>query len=473
MADRLRENTIGMSRLIWQGWGMTAPAADIAFLLGGIALVALGATPLSILIGFLIYLTILNTSYRFSRIYVSAGSDFTYVGKGLGGFIATFEGWNLLFGTMFAFAGFGMLGLAAFFDIFDSSIVTSYLWIPIVLALNVLTFLILYRGIVFSTSYQMISGIIEFIVLVSGGIGLIILAGKNNTLEVFNPFISSGGIVGFIHSLTLSVVTFIGLSIALTSISEEANIPRRNVPRSLIVSSLVIGGTIIFLSYAMTVAWGYNNMLSFGNSLDNGLVLFNKLSPVMFGLLFIFTVNSFMGNNISMGTSMTRIFYAFSRDGVIFPNSFSRLDRRGTPVNTTYFILIVSVFLCLSFGLYFGPVIGGYVLLFADAFFSFLIRSISSASLIVDTFRKGKMNLRSLFGYLVIPIISIGLLGTVLISNFIPLPVYPYNYASIIGIVIIGIILLITVYTARKHPEIVSRAGATSVEDILEYGVSG
>jgi amino acid transporter len=473
MVERLRKNTLGIERLIWQGWGMTAPAADIAFLLGGIALVALGATPLSIIIGFLIYLTILNTSYRFSQRYVSAGSDFTYVGKGLGGFMATFEGWNLFFGTMFAFAGFGMLGLAAFFDIFDSQIVTSYLWIPIVIALNILTFLILYRGIVFSTSYQMITGIIEFVVLIAGGIGLVILAGKNNTLEVFNPLISKGGAIGFIHSLTLSVVTFIGLSIALTSISEEANIPRKNVPKSLLISSLIIGGTIIFLSYAMTVAWGYNNMLSFGNSLDNGLVLFNRLSPVMFGLLFIFTVNSFMGNNISMGTSMTRIFYAFSRDNVIFPNSFSKLDKRGTPVNTTYFILGVSIFLCLSFGLYFGPVDGGYVLLFADAFFSFLIRSISSASLIVDTYKKGKMELKALFGYLIIPIISIGLLGSVLISNFIPLPEYPYNYASIIGILVILGIVLITIYTARNHPEKVSQAGKTSVEEILEYEVSG
>lgn len=213
-------------------------------------------------------------------------------------------------------------------------------------------------------------------------------------------------------------------------------------------------------------------MQSFGNSMDNGLVLFNKPSPVMFVLHFIFTVNSFMGNNISMGTSMTRKFYAFSRDGVIFINSFSGLDKRGTPVNTTCFILILSVFLHLSFGLYFGPVIVGYVILFVDAFFSFHIRSILSPSLIVDTFRKGRMNLRSLFGYLIIPIISTDLLGTVLSLNFIPLPVYPYNYAPIIGIAIIAVIMLITVYTARSHLETVSRAGTTSVEAILEYEVS-
>ncbi|KPV46892.1 MULTISPECIES: APC family permease [Acidiplasma] len=468
MANNLRRNILGTSRLIWQGWGMTAPAADIAYLLGGIALVALGATPLSILIGFLIYLTILNTSYRFSKKYVSAGSDFTYVGKSLGGFMAAFEGWNLFFGTMFAYAGFGMLGLAGFFDIFDGKIVTGGLWIPIVIALNIITFYILYKGIRFSTNYQIITGVAEFVILIAGGIGLVILAGKNNTLAVFSPFIASGGISGFLHSLTLSIVTFIGLSIALTSLSEETHIPRKTVPKALLISSFIIGITIVFLAYAMTVAWGPSKMVSFGNSVDNGLVLFRKLSPVMFILLFIFTVNSFMGNNISMGTSMTRIFYAFSRDNIIFPKAFSKTDSNGTPRNTTFFILGISIFLSITFGLIFGPVNGGYVLLFSDAFFSFLIRSISSGSLIVSTFKSGKMTRSALFGYLIIPVISIGSLMAVFASNFFPLPTYPYNYASIIGILIIAIIFIITLYKYIRNPESLSSAGSTTADDISE-----
>jgi amino acid transporter len=466
VADNLKRNILGTNRLIWQGWGMTAPAADIAYLLGGIALVALGATPLSILIGFLIYLTILNTSYRFSKKYVSAGSDFTYVGKSVGGFMATFEGWNLFFGTIFAYAGFGMLGLAGFFDIFDSGIVTAGLWIPIVLALNLITFIILYKGIRFSTDYQIITGIAEFLILIAGGIGLVILAGKNNTLEVFSPFIASGGLIGFTHSLTLSVVTFIGLSIALTAISEETHIPKKTVPKSLLISSIIIGVTIVFLSYAMTVAWGPSRMLSFGDSVDNGLLLFREISPVMFGLLFIFTVNSFMGNNISMGTSMTRIFYAFSRDNIIFPKSFSRTDKNGTPVYTTIFILGISVFLCMVFGIYFGPIDGGYVLLFADAFFSFLIRSISSASLVISTFREGKMKINALLGYLIAPVISITALMAVLASNFFPLPAYPYNFASILGIVIIAIVLVVTFVMWIKNPDNIKNAGSTIMEEV-------
>ena len=471
MVDSLRKNILGTNRLIWQGWGMTAPAADIAYLLGGIALVALGATPLSILIGFLIYLAILNTSYRFSKKYVSAGSDFTYVGKSIGGFMATFEGWNLFFGTMFAFAGFGMLGLAGFFDIFDSGIITKGYWIPIVIALNFITFYILYRGIKFSTTYQIITGIAEFAILIAGGIGLVILAGKNNTLDVFSPFIASGGITGFFHSLTLSVVTFIGLSIALTAISEETHIPKKTVPKSLLISSMIIGVTIVFLSYAMTVAWGPSRMFSFGNSVDNGLVLFREISPVMFILLFIFTVNSFMGNNISMGTSMTRIFYAFSRDSIIFPKAFSRTDSNGTPRNTTYFILAISLFLSITFGIIFGPIDGGYVLLFADAFFSFLIRSISSGSLIISTFREGKMKAGTLLGYLIIPVISIGALLAVLASNFFPLPAYPYNAASIMAIVIIAVVFIITLFTWIKNPETVKKAGSTTVEEIAESSI--
>ncbi|MGE9809795.1 amino acid permease, partial [Ferroplasma acidiphilum] len=317
----------------------------------------------------------------------------------------------------------------------------------------------------FSTNYQIITGIAEFIILIAGGIGLVILAGKNNTLAVFSPFIASGGIIGFAHSLTLSVVTFIGLSIALTAISEEAHIPKKTVPKSLLISSIIIGVTIVFLSYAMTVAWGPSRMLSFGNSVDNGLVLFREVSPIMFGLLFIFTVNSFMGNNISMGTSMTRIFYAFSRDNIIFPGIFSRTDKNGTPVYTTIFILAISVFLCMVFGIYFGPIDGGYVLLFADAFFSFLIRSISSSSLIISTFKAGKINKKTLTGYLIAPVISIIALIAVLASNFFPLPAYPYNFASVLGIAIIVVVLAITLITWIKRPDTVKNAGSTTVEE--------
>ncbi len=63
----LRRNSIGVFRLLWQAMGTMSIAADAAYLLTGVALFALGATPLSILLGIVFYLFIMNTGYQFSK----------------------------------------------------------------------------------------------------------------------------------------------------------------------------------------------------------------------------------------------------------------------------------------------------------------------------------------------------------------------------------------------------------------------
>ncbi len=78
------------------------------------------------------------------------------------------------------------------------------------------------------------------------------------------------------------------------------------------------------------------------------------------------------------------------------------------------------------------------------------------------------MKAGALLGYLVIPLVSIGALMAVLASNFFPLPVYPYNAASVMGIVIIAAVFLITLYTWIKNPETVRKAGSTTIEEIAE-----
>ena len=62
----LRGNSIGVFRLLWQAMGTMSIAADAAYLLTGVALFALGATPLSILLGVVFYLFIMNTGYQCS-----------------------------------------------------------------------------------------------------------------------------------------------------------------------------------------------------------------------------------------------------------------------------------------------------------------------------------------------------------------------------------------------------------------------
>ena len=69
---------------------------QVAALLGVVEF-ALGATPLSLFLVVIGYLFIMNTGYQFSKHVNSAGSYYTFAGKGLGGIVGTFQAWNMAF----------------------------------------------------------------------------------------------------------------------------------------------------------------------------------------------------------------------------------------------------------------------------------------------------------------------------------------------------------------------------------------
>ena len=93
----LNRNYLSGFRLIWQAMGTLSIAADAAYLLIGVVEYSLGATPLALLLGVFAYLLIMNTGYQFSKNVNSAGSYYTFAGKGLGGIMATFQAWNMAF----------------------------------------------------------------------------------------------------------------------------------------------------------------------------------------------------------------------------------------------------------------------------------------------------------------------------------------------------------------------------------------
>ena len=55
----------------------------------------------------------------------------------------------------------------------------------------------------------------------------------------------------------------------------------------------------------------------------------------------------------------------------------------------------------------------------------------------------------------------------VLFRKFFHLPAYPYNFASVLGIVIIAVVMAITLITWIKRPDTVKNAGSTTVEETL------
>ena len=71
----LRRNAVGLLHIIFQSQSHVAPAADLALLITGTAAIALGATPLVILLAWVGYFLLVNTNYQFSK-YISSASGY-------------------------------------------------------------------------------------------------------------------------------------------------------------------------------------------------------------------------------------------------------------------------------------------------------------------------------------------------------------------------------------------------------------
>ena len=129
--EHLKRNSLGGFRLVWQAMGTLSVAADAAYLLTGVVEYALGATPLALILGVFAYLFIMNTGYQFSKHVNSAGSYYTFAGKGLGGIAGTFQAWNMAFYGIIGYGSFGFLGLAAFITLLDPSYKGIVFWLPV------------------------------------------------------------------------------------------------------------------------------------------------------------------------------------------------------------------------------------------------------------------------------------------------------------------------------------------------------
>ena len=455
----LRGNSIGVFRLLWQAMGTMSIAADAAYLLTGVALFALGATPLSILLGVVFYLFIMNTGYQFSKYVSSSGSYYSFTGNSLGGKMATFQGWNMIFYSTLGYSGFGFLGLAAFITLIDPSYSGLMYWLPIVIAAAVVAFLFTWFGIRVSTEYQIIGGLIEVIILIVGSVLIIFKAGPANTFFVFTTKFLPGGVPQLFYSMIYSVVLFFGTTLSITSLAEETREPTKAVGRALISTVIVAGSTLLLVSYAFTVGYGPTAMGSFASQPDPGLVLFKNVSYILFILLIVFTINSFMGYNVSVSNGNSRIFYRFARDKIIFlPESIGRVHRKiGSPAMSALFVFLLSLIPAIIFGLVYGPEAGGLLMLYANAYSAYTEHIIASVGLPFYMRKRGEFRILQ---HLAFPAIAIGVLGAVIFFSLYPAPpAYPYNLAAYIGIGWIPISALMTFVEWKLHPERVTNAG--------------
>lgn len=133
-----------------------------------------------------------------------------------------------------------------------------------------LVFYLTYWGIRLSTNAGIVLGIFEIVAFLPLGLYMILAAGEDNTLGVFNPANSLEGTwSGVFKGMVFSILAFIGFE-ASAPLGEEARNPRRTIPRVVLASALVIGLFYLVSAYASVMGWGFDKMGSYAENPDPG-----------------------------------------------------------------------------------------------------------------------------------------------------------------------------------------------------------
>lgn len=367
----LSRNSVSTGGLIFQAMGQLSPIGIFGGSILGAAAFALGATPLSFIIGLFASLLAGNSIYQYSKKMASARGYYGYIGNGIGmtaGSFAAFlyilyEFANLLFILSYYVLTFSpTLGYVTGLNIPNS---VGYIYIILI---SIPAFYVVYRGIKLSYRTQIIANVIQIVFVVSISIAIIVTSPKIGIL----PFTAYGvGIKGvFLGFITGSYLSFAGFG-SIVPLGEEARAARKSIGRAVLAIILIMGAIYLLGSYAMVAGWGINAMASFSNSIYPGFVIVSRFGSVPQGIFFILNFFVVYPLFVTMATALSRNIYAMARDRII-PAGLSGIhDKNRSPHIAIGYITLIFAILAGISSLVFYYAEGGFFNGFFDDFLFF------------------------------------------------------------------------------------------------------
>ncbi|MFP3281289.1 MAG: APC family permease [Vulcanisaeta sp.] len=456
---QLRRGAVAFWHAVFQSFSFVAPAGDVAILLLGTAAFALGATPLAILLAWLIYGLWLVVPYEFSKYIVNAGSYYAYSARSSGP-LGVMALWYWMLENLTGPA-FGILGLAGFLYLISPAVThIPYIWIAFALIIWAYGAVLSYLGIKPSLSYVMYTGFAEALFLFISALIIIAMLGSKNTWVVWTPAPLKWTWAPVFFGTIYSVLDFTGLGTA-TTISEEVRDPRRIIRWALITAWILSGLALIIPAYALTVGWGVNQMSTYATSPDPGLIVYMRyLGLAGWALLVAFTINSYFSYMVAKYNAVTRIWFSSARDGLWFRKlGLDKVHRRfRTPSRAILFFATLILIINIVTGLIMGPTNGAIWLLTFAGLGIIAVHIVANSALTIYSYRQGMLR-KEWLKHGLIPTVASVLGAIIFFYSVYPLPSYPYNIAVIASFVWIIIGVVLAIYYWRKRPDILANAG--------------
>eukprot|EP00871_Galdieria_phlegrea_P002457 jgi/Galph1/3211/GphlegSOOS_G1876.1 len=478
----LRRGRLGLWHLYFQSVSMISPAGAMAATMTSSAGYAWGALPFSYLLAIIAGTLLMNTTVWYSTKVASSGGYYAYV------FAAVGPRWGLICGMMFILSylnvvtnGILFVG-GVFFPGFIQTMTgvtyTEKAWIGIMFAFILLIYILAFLGIRASLDYSLVIGTFELLFMFACTLAVVIKLGSKNTGAVFNPDLAPTRPDIAIAAL-LALFSISGYS-AATFLGEEVKNPRRQLPIAVILAYSTVALLFFFMSYGLTVGWGYKDMSQYAASLVPGVIVYKRyLTNVVGWFMVILILNAMFLGALAPLNSCARMIFAFAREGLVFPKVFAMVDKKQNPIVSTAVVAVLATIVALIAGLAMGPY-DGFVMLVTTASLALYVgHIIANLTLGIFFYRQKQLNW---FFHVIVPVIA-----SILVGFSIFFTMYPYNPVTLACPIWTGVWLILSVIGAylmprhrldaaqRRFERVQDLMGATyvKVEGAAQFDMSG
>ena len=350
---------LGLRDVIAQSLSVIAPAMSGAFLTYLASTKAGGATPLAFLLGTVAMLAVGGTVAMFARSLSSAGSMYTYITRGANRTLGFLGGW--CYAAAFLVLGGAVLWGFGFFTASLVSLLTGgdpgWYWFSAagLVVIAVMSML----DIQASTRTQLVILALTMTALVVTAVVVIVIgspstsvvdgttpvaeAGRSFDPAAFWPGAAGVSWTGVLFGLSFAMLSFTGGE-ASAVLSEETRDPQRAIPRAVIGSIVLAGLFYLVITYATAIGFGVRQAATDWPTSVAGLA---AVAPdkVFAALVLASAALASLFCSLGVHIAVSRVLFAMGRERVL-PRWLGTLHPRwGTPWRAIGLILVVWVLL--------------------------------------------------------------------------------------------------------------------------------
>jgi amino acid transporter len=470
-AERLHRGALGLIDISASTMANIGPAYSFYFGFAGIVIAAGLGSPLVVLVAAVAIALLGNTLSQFSRAHPSTGGFITFIGKTFGGTSAVTTA--LVAGVGYIIAISSVLVISGGF----LSIMIQYYtgtnvpWIIFSAIFTAGAMYMMFRGVAVSTKLAGFFFAFELLVLLVVSIAVLIKNGGHLSSVPFQPSHVLHGFSGLGLAFPLAIYLFIGWENS-AALAEETTNPRRNVPRAVFLSIALMAATYLLVAYSTVTGFHYS-----ATALTAPLIPFisvaHSVATWLTFIAYLAGLTSTLGVLIAAVNSQCRLIFNAGREGLL-PRWIGYVHPvRRTPVNAI--IAFVGLAGVVTLGWALGHWIGGSSgSLDALTFFfesssmgTILILFVYLASNVALPFfyRKYRPAEFNIFKHVVLPFLGVVAIAIPIYYLFKPPIPQPYYWFPYVGLGIVAVSILYSIWLVRRDPGLGDRVGSIIADE--------